>query len=113
MLPGITHPPRSSPGAGRPVYPSPTIGLLARTQTIVQLNDELLAELDALRARSGNRSRSEVIGEAIESYLAARRPEDVDAAIVEGYTRMPPSEDFGALQAARASILVEPWDPAP
>lgn len=86
---------------------------MARTQTIVQLNDELLAELDALRERSGNRSRSEVIREAIEGYLAARRTENVDAAIVDGYTRIPPSEDFGALQAARASILAEPWDPAP
>ncbi len=83
---------------------------MARTQTIVQLNDELLAELDALRARTGNRSRAEVIREAVEGYLAARGGEDVDAAIVEGYTRIPSSEDFGALEAARASILAEPWD---
>ena len=41
---------------------------MARTQTLVQLTDELLARLDAFRAREG-RSRSEVIREAIECYL--------------------------------------------
>ena len=80
---------------------------MARTQTIVQLTDELLAELDARRAREG-RSRSELIREAIESYLADDRDAAIDDAIVDGYTRIPP-EDLGAEWAARMLIAAEPW----
>ncbi|MGO9750298.1 MAG: CopG family ribbon-helix-helix protein [Solirubrobacteraceae bacterium] len=82
---------------------------MGRTQTLVQLNDELLEELDALRTREGGRSRSEVIREAIERYLVAQREEAIDQAIVEGYTRQPP-EDLGARWAVRASITAENWD---
>ncbi len=84
---------------------------MARTQTIVQLSDELLAELDALRAQTPGRSRSELIREALEAYISQRRSAAIDAAIVDGYTRVPPQENFGAMAAARASIEVEPWDP--
>ena len=83
---------------------------MARTQTIVQLNDELLAELDTLRAATGGRSRSELIRDAVERYLVEHRERSIDAAIVEGYTRIPPIEDFGAVAAARASIEAEPWE---
>jgi metal-responsive CopG/Arc/MetJ family transcriptional regulator len=82
---------------------------MPRTQTIVQLSDELLAELDARRAREG-RSRSELIREAIETYLAADREAAIDAAIVDGYTRLPPADDFGAEWTARTMIAAEPWE---
>ncbi len=85
---------------------------MARTQTIVQLSDELLAELDARRASEG-RSRSDLIREAIEAYLADDRAATIDRAIVDGYTRIPPTEDFGAAWAVRASLESEPWDDAP
>ncbi|MDP2710737.1 MAG: ribbon-helix-helix protein, CopG family [Solirubrobacteraceae bacterium] len=81
---------------------------MPRTQTIVQLSDDLLRELDARRAREG-RSRSELIREAIETYLAVDRAAAIDQAIVDGYRRTPPAEDLGAEWAARASIVAEPW----
>jgi metal-responsive CopG/Arc/MetJ family transcriptional regulator len=81
---------------------------MPRTQTIVQLSDELLAELDARRAREG-RSRSEVIREAIEAYLAADREAAIDQAIIDGYTRIPPTDEFGAEWAGRTTIAAEPW----
>jgi len=82
--------------------------VMARTQTIVQLSDALLEELDARRAREG-RSRSDVIRQAIEEYLGRDREAAIDAAIVDGYTRVPP-DDLGAEWAARALIAAEPWD---
>lgn len=82
--------------------------IVARTQTIVQLSDALLAELDARRAREG-RSRSELIREAIEAYLADDREAAIDRAIVDGYTRIPPTEEFGGEWAARTLIAAEPW----
>ncbi len=81
---------------------------MARTQTIVQLTDELLTELDARRAREG-RSRSELIRDAIEAYLAVDRQAALDRSIVEGYTRLPPGDDLDATWVARASIESEPW----
>jgi predicted DNA-binding protein len=73
----------------------------------VQLSDELLERLDSYRAREG-RSRSEVVREAIERYLAADREAEIDRLIVDAYTRQPP-EDLWTEQAARQMIAAEPW----
>jgi metal-responsive CopG/Arc/MetJ family transcriptional regulator len=81
--------------------------VMARTQTLVQLSDELLERLDSYRAREG-RSRSEVVREAIERYLAADREAEIDRLIVDAYTRQPP-EDLWTEQAARQMITAEPW----
>ncbi len=83
--------------------------VIARRQTLVQLNDELVALLDERAART-HRSRSQVIREAVEQYLAAERDAAIDRAIVEGYTRIPPDEhDPWAEAAATESIRAEPW----
>lgn len=80
---------------------------VARTQTLVQLSDELLDRLDAYRAREG-RSRSEVVREAIERYLAADREAEIDRLLVEAYTRQPPEDVWGD-EAAKRMISAEPW----
>jgi metal-responsive CopG/Arc/MetJ family transcriptional regulator len=80
---------------------------MARTQTLVQLSDELVQRLDSYRAREG-RSRSDVVREAIERYLAADREAESDRLIVEAYTRQPP-EDVWTEQAAKQMISAEPW----
>jgi Arc/MetJ-type ribon-helix-helix transcriptional regulator len=92
----------------RQVAPLDYHWIVARTQTIVQLTDELLVELDARRVREG-RSRSELIRAAIEMYLAGGREAELDRLLVDGYTRIPPDEDLGASWAAGASIEAEPW----
>lgn len=84
-----------------------TIWSMARTQTLVQLTDDLLARLDSYRAREG-RSRSEVVREAIEHYLAGDREAEIDRLIVEAYTRRPPEDVWGD-DAARRLIDAEPW----
>jgi metal-responsive CopG/Arc/MetJ family transcriptional regulator len=81
--------------------------VMARTQTLVQLSDELLDRLDAYRAREG-RSRSEVVREAIDRYLEADREAEIDRLIVDAYTRQPPEDVWGD-QAARQMIAAEPW----
>jgi metal-responsive CopG/Arc/MetJ family transcriptional regulator len=80
---------------------------MARTQTLVQLSDELLERLDTYRAREG-RSRSEVVREAIEQYLAADRRAEIDRQLVDAYTRQPPEDVWGD-QAAKTMIAAEPW----
>jgi metal-responsive CopG/Arc/MetJ family transcriptional regulator len=81
--------------------------VMARTQTLVQLSDELLERLDSHRAREG-RSRSDVIREAIERYLAADRDAAIDRLIVAAYEQRPP-EDVWSDQAAKQMISAEPW----
>ncbi len=60
---------------------------------MVQLNDELLALLDRRAAREGV-SRSQMIREAITTFLAEDREREIDRQIVEGYTRMPQGGEF-------------------
>ena len=80
---------------------------MARRETLVQLSDELLAELDEQRGREG-RSRSDLIRAAIEDYLAQHSPDAIDDAIVAAYKRKP-QDDLGAEWSARAMIEAEPW----
>jgi metal-responsive CopG/Arc/MetJ family transcriptional regulator len=83
--------------------------VMPRRQTLVQLTDELLGALDERAARRGT-SRSQLIRRAIETYLAGDEDAASDAAIVEGYTRIPPPEhDPWAKAAASRSIRAEPW----
>jgi metal-responsive CopG/Arc/MetJ family transcriptional regulator len=80
---------------------------MARKQTLVQLTDDLLDRLDERRAGDG-RSRSELVREAIEQYLAADRELEIDRLLTEAYTREPPVDVWGE-RAARDLIAEEPW----
>lgn len=82
---------------------------MARTQTLVQLSDELLAQLDARAAQQG-RSRSELIREAIAGYLVDDREVEIDRRIVELYTRRPQEDLLGVAATARAMVDAEPWE---
>lgn len=82
--------------------------VMARTQTLVQLSDELLAQLDARVAREG-RSRSDLIREAINGYLAVDRAADIDRRIAEAYRRHPQEDLIGADASADAMVAAEPW----
>lgn len=86
-----------------------TICRVPRVQVLVQLTEELVADLDRVRARDG-RSRSEVIREAIELHLAGDREAELDRRIVDGYRRTPPEDVWGdAAEAAARTIAAEPW----
>jgi metal-responsive CopG/Arc/MetJ family transcriptional regulator len=80
---------------------------MPRTQTLVQFSEDLLERLDRYRAREG-RSRSDVVRDAVERYLAADREAEIDRLLVDAYTRQPPSDMWGE-QAARQMIAAEPW----
>lgn len=82
---------------------------MARTQTLVQLSDELLSQLDA-RAVRERRSRSELIREAVTGYLAGDPEADIDRRIVDAYTRQPQHDLLGAEATALAMIAAEPWE---
>ncbi|MCA1832168.1 MAG: CopG family ribbon-helix-helix protein [Actinomycetota bacterium] len=81
---------------------------MARTATLVQLNQDLLAALDQRAAEKGV-SRSQLIREAIEAYLADALNAAIDREIVEAYRRQPQVDDPAWEAALRESISAEPW----
>ena len=83
---------------------------VARRQTLVQLSDELIAELDAVAARE-RRSRSDIIREAIVLHLGDARTSQIDRQIVDGYARMPETDDERrwADAGGRSMVAEEPW----
>lgn len=83
---------------------------VTRTQTLVQLSDELLRRLDERAAREG-RSRSALIREAIEAYLHDEERARIDREIREGYERIPETEEEmrWAEAGVREMIEEEPW----
>jgi metal-responsive CopG/Arc/MetJ family transcriptional regulator len=83
---------------------------VARTQTLVQLTEDLLRRLDERAAREG-RSRSALIRDAIEAYLHDEERERITREIVEGYERFPPTEEEMRMAEAgvREDIAEDPW----
>ena len=79
---------------------------MARTQTLVQLSDDLLDRLDAYRAHTGAPVRR---SSARRSSATSRRTEArIDRLLVDGYTRQPPEAVWNE-QAAKQMIAAEPW----
>ena len=76
----------------------------------VRMSEERVRAIDELVA-SGRPSRAAVIVEAIDRLVAALESERIDREIVEGYSRMPQTED--ELEWARwsgiQSVREEPW----
>lgn len=68
---------------------------MARTQTMVQLTNDLVELLDQRAARAGV-SRSQLIREAVEEFLASERKGLVDRQIVDGYTKVPQRGEYDA-----------------
>jgi metal-responsive CopG/Arc/MetJ family transcriptional regulator len=83
---------------------------MSRTQTLVQLTTDLLRRLDERAAREG-RSRSALIRDAIEAYLYDEEKARIDREIVEGYERIPTTDEelAWAEKEAREMVREEPW----
>lgn len=90
--------------------PLATIWPVTRTQTLVQLNDDLLRQLDERAAKEG-RSRSALIRDAIEEYLFDEDRARIDREIIEGYERIPETDEeiAAAERSTRRMIEEEPW----
>lgn len=73
---------------------------MARIQTIVQLTSEMVEALDREARRAGV-SRSALIREAVEGYLAASSEEEITVQLVAAYTKVPQGveDDWGDLSA--------------
>ncbi|MCL1588854.1 MAG: ribbon-helix-helix domain-containing protein [Actinomycetia bacterium] len=61
---------------------------MARVQTIVQLNSEILEALDQEAAET-DISRSAIIRQAIMDHIASSKAAQIDHALAEGYKAIP------------------------
>lgn len=79
---------------------------MARIQTMVQLTDDLVAALDRYATTSG-KSRSALIREALEEFLASTREAEITGLLIEGYSQVPQgaTDEWGSLssQAQRST----------
>ncbi len=77
----------------------------------VRTPEELVARLDDLVASGVYGSRAAAILDALERLVVELEREAVDRALVEGYTRIPPTDDelAWAEAAGRRSIADERW----
>jgi metal-responsive CopG/Arc/MetJ family transcriptional regulator len=79
---------------------------MSQTQTRVELTHDVLRSLDERAAREG-RSRSALIREAIKAYLYDEEKARIDREIIEGYERIPPTDEEMAIAEANAREAVE------
>lgn len=73
---------------------------MTRKQVLVQLDDQLVAELDRLAAAQGT-SRSELVRRGVLAVLEAADVAEADQALQEAYRRVPP--DPALVEAAGPS----------
>lgn len=80
-------------------------------QVAVRLPLELLATVDRLVADGIYPSRAAAVRAGLETVADAQRRRVIDAAVVAGYTRLPPTpdDDAAALVSLREAIADEPW----
>ena len=81
------------------------------TQLVTRVPEDLIKGLDDLVASGAFESRSDAVREALFQLIDKHRREEIGRQIVEGYTRMPQTEDeFPETEAlGREMIEEEPW----
>ena len=80
-------------------------------QLITRVDDELVAQLDAIVASGEAESRSDAVRRALETMIDQRRRRLVGEAIAEGYRRVPETDEElrWAEENARSVVAEEPW----
>jgi metal-responsive CopG/Arc/MetJ family transcriptional regulator len=72
--------------------------LMSRREVLVQLDDDLVAQLDGLAARLGT-NRSELLRRGAQAVITAEDLAEADRELVEAYRRQP--ADPALVQSAR------------
>ena len=79
-------------------------------QMAVRLPDEMVKEIDRLVEGGRYESRADAVRAALQQLLQDLREQQLDAAIVSGYERIPDvPADAWVTAAAEALVKEEPW----
>jgi Arc/MetJ-type ribon-helix-helix transcriptional regulator len=81
------------------------------TQIVARIPKEVVEQLDELVSAGAFDSRSDAVREALVQLIDKLRREEIGRQIVEGYERMPETEEElrWAEAATRRMIEEEPW----
>jgi len=84
---------------------------MATVQLVARIPDDLAAAVDDLVREGEFESRSQAVRIGLHAVIERRRRVAVGKAIVEGYRRIPQSEDdLEWVEAAAAAMIAEePW----
>jgi Arc/MetJ-type ribon-helix-helix transcriptional regulator len=84
---------------------------VASEQIAVRLDANQLGALDDLVRRGVYESRAAAVRAGVTAVLEAERRRQLDAAVVDGYRRTPPTdaEHAAAIASLRDAIAEEPW----
>lgn len=87
------------------------LGMAFGTQVAARLPDDDIEGIDALVAEGVFESRAEAIRVAVERLLEAERQRRIGDAIVDGYRRIPETDEELAIAEANTRRLIEeePW----
>jgi Arc/MetJ-type ribon-helix-helix transcriptional regulator len=77
------------------------------TQFVTRLDDDLAAAVDELVADGVVPSRSEAVRRGLAELVDRKRREKIGQAIVDGYTRMPQTDEEMAWAEASAKEMFE------
>ena len=80
-------------------------------QLVTRVDDQLLADVDALVSQGVAATRSDAVRLGLEALVEHQRRTQIGQAIVDGYSRNPQNgEELAGLdEATRALIEEEPW----
>lgn len=81
---------------------------MARKQVLVQLDDELIARLDALAERMGT-SRSDLLRRGAQAVIEAHELAEADRRLVEAYREQPQDPAVVEAAARLAGETAPPW----
>lgn len=87
------------------------LGGMQTQQVAVRLPLDLLAAIDRLVAAGAYPSRAAAVRAGLAAIADAERRRAVDDALIEAYSRIPPTpaEGAAALASLREAIAEEPW----
>jgi hypothetical protein len=85
-----------------------TIWAMARREVLVQLDDDLVGQLDALAERAGT-SRSELLRRGALAVLQAAELAEADQQLVEAYRRTPQDPAIVTVAARLAAENAPGW----
>jgi len=77
----------------------------------LRLPDEMIVVIDGLVSEGSFSTRTDVIKQALERLFAALERERIDQAIIEGYRRIPETQEemAQASRNLREMVEEEPW----
>lgn len=80
-------------------------------QLITRVDDELIAQVDAIVASGEAESRSDAVRRALAAMIDQRRRRLIGEAIADGYRRVPETDEElrWAEDNARSVVAEEPW----